>query len=346
MIFIQTNTVTTRGGSVINAAFPSSLYTQVFPCSRRRSVGIGTGSEKNQRSFPFDPEARLNTERNNRRGTGINGYTDSFLTKVDINHVQPDGSTSDLYYPEGTVELTIAGYSFKLLFDRNLVRSIKEEIPKLYKNEISNGIDFLGKAIAKQNLQDADADKIYANIIMESVNLYDGSTEGMEYDSWVLRHQVGIGDVSTNTAMDVLRDTEHTKDESISQTQTSNYFFSGLSFTTRPLTDDTSKVVSECEVSDNDTKQILVSLCILEKQGNSWAINQEALLPNIRHGERVDSLEVGYLNSTGLTQNNIPVASIQVESCTCGCGKYRLRFTTSDTCSSTYTCAASTPAAE
>lgn len=354
MIFIQRDTLTAVGQNQVNAAFPSSLYTQVFPCSRRRSVGINEGSVQNQRSFPFDPEARLNTERNNRRGIGVNGYTDSFVSKIDIVHVSStkQGANSTLFYPSGSAEFTIAGYSFTLSFDANLIRPVSNDIAQIQLTDVSTnpqlmGPDFLGKAIAAQNLNDAGATKIYANIIIEAVNLYDGSIHGMNYDSWVLRHQIGSGSASTNTAIDVLRTTQHTATDVINKETTSDYFFSGLSFTASPLTGNTeAKAASEYLLTSGNTKQLVVSLCILNKQNDTWVINQEALLPSIRHGERENSLEVGYLNAIELTQNNIPVASIQLEKC--ACDKYRLRFkTTADTSYGTYTCSDCTaPSAE
>lgn len=60
-------------------AFIRSKYINVFPSGRRKSTLIDTGTVNNNYYIPFDPEARLNTEANNRKHSGLNGYKQSFL---------------------------------------------------------------------------------------------------------------------------------------------------------------------------------------------------------------------------------------------------------------------------
>ena len=74
-MFIETRS-DTLANEKIKQTFVKSLNVQAFPCGRRRS-------DSNQ-VIPFDPEARLNTEANNRKHSGINGYTQTFL-KSDWN---------------------------------------------------------------------------------------------------------------------------------------------------------------------------------------------------------------------------------------------------------------------
>lgn len=63
--------------------FIKSKNINAFPCGRRRSNLIDTDGESNTVSdryyIPFDPEARLNTEANNRKHTGLNGFNKSYI---------------------------------------------------------------------------------------------------------------------------------------------------------------------------------------------------------------------------------------------------------------------------
>jgi hypothetical protein len=52
-------------------AFINSLNVQAFPCGRRRSEQITSADDKYY--IPYDPEARLNTEKNN-SNRFITGY--------------------------------------------------------------------------------------------------------------------------------------------------------------------------------------------------------------------------------------------------------------------------------
>lgn len=62
-----------------NRVFLSSQSINIFPCSRRGQANIDNKAEF------YDPEARLNTERTNRIGTAINGFTDSFIESYENN---------------------------------------------------------------------------------------------------------------------------------------------------------------------------------------------------------------------------------------------------------------------
>lgn len=62
-----------------NRVFLPSQSINIFPCSRRGQANIDNKAEF------YDPEARLNTERTNRIGTAINGFTDSFIESYENN---------------------------------------------------------------------------------------------------------------------------------------------------------------------------------------------------------------------------------------------------------------------
>ena len=64
-------------------AFLKSTAVKAFPCSRRRSTLIdvdGRADTVEDRYYiPFDPEARLNTESNIRKHSGLNGFKQSYI---------------------------------------------------------------------------------------------------------------------------------------------------------------------------------------------------------------------------------------------------------------------------
>ena len=66
-------------------AFVDSADINVFPCSRRRSL-VNEGSVNSKYYIPFDAEARLNTEANNRKHSGLNGYKQSYIYDYDAQN--------------------------------------------------------------------------------------------------------------------------------------------------------------------------------------------------------------------------------------------------------------------
>lgn len=344
MIFIQRDqTGNPKDNTLIPIAFPASLRTLAYPCARRRSVAVDIdGDDKtveDKRSFPFDPEARLNTEHNNRRTTGTNGYGQSFLGGISIANTNK-GGTTDTIYPEGFVDLTLAGYSFRLLFDASCIQHPSDVVRPSAVTDLAEdgGVDFFGHIIAKQNLQLTTINsntRLYANVLLESVKLFDGATAGMSYNTWVLRHQDSDNQsyAATATALDAKRTTPLDENEEvIDGLDTKNYFFSGLSFSAKPATGDSSTTVSEHSIKlANGTEQKIFSLCILQGTADGhWVINQEALLPSIKHGKLPNSLEVGILNAINITQKGLPVATIKLQETESG--SYQLQFGTVNEC--------------
>ena len=90
MIFTTNNTNYLIYG---NRVFLSSKNINIFPCARR-----GPYSKADTTEY-YDPEARLNTERTNRIGTAINGFTDQFII------TEPSNLTRT-----GLFEFVLAGY--------------------------------------------------------------------------------------------------------------------------------------------------------------------------------------------------------------------------------------------
>lgn len=321
MLFIENNTYFPEAGSGtgVKITFPASIDVQAFPCARRRSIQLTIA--QTQQMWPFDPEARLNTERNNRRHTGINGYRDSYINKININKPTATAPASGQEQKLGECDFTLAGYNFKLsLFENSLP-------PAFNRTRVESGIDLLGQLIlgglALEESIANSANKLYANIVLEEQMLYTGdptnaTTKKLSASSWLLGRQI-IQANSSETALDLLRsvatgekDTELIKDPA-------NFYFSALSFSKEKITPSSTiediNGVSIASVELNGKNLIVVSMNILQKSNNQWVINQRALLPDIRHGSTVDSVEVGSLNAlNGLTQteSKIPVPSLQV----------------------------------
>lgn len=86
-----------------NLVFIKSKNIKAFPCGRRRSSLVDTDNNNDTVSdryyIPFDPEARINTEANNRKHSGLNGFKQSYL-----NYWKLDGSIS----------LVLGGYLFDI----------------------------------------------------------------------------------------------------------------------------------------------------------------------------------------------------------------------------------------
>lgn len=283
-------------------AFIKSKNIKVYPCGRRRSefVNITEGSTTGQNEgyyIPFDPEARLNTEANNRKSVGINSFTQTYVNKF------PTETETETEKKLTLVSLSIAGY----LFDINL-------------DEAMTATD-VGAAVEKAlDLKEPLTD-IYANIRIQSVPLF--SDSGLKYYTQVLRNQTASQDPSTT--LDLLCTSQETPDKE----DINNYYFSGLSFTAKPITDyisyetenvyyvDSIEETSWCskaiyEKADKvnvnpatDTLyQYVVSLHILTKKDDDdkWQVYQPALLPEIAHGETEGSIKVpGVITAGGLT---------------------------------------------
>ncbi len=153
--------------------------------------------------------------------------------------------------------------------------------------------------------------------------LFEGSADGLQYSSWVLRDQTSSND-NPSTSLDMLKDT--------SSEDATNYYFSGLSFSLVPLAYDrnaqpTSVINTYYEYTTDET--IELSLCILVKPKNSdtWQINQKVLLPSIRHGATEDSVEISNLAVTGTISHKYrPVASIELEALSSNKSRLKLYY--------------------
>lgn len=291
-MFIETHALSNKEGSP-NLTFVKSLNVQAFPCGRRRSIDL-KDSEGNDYYIPFDPEARLNTEVNNRKAVSLNGFSNTYIGKHDSN----------------ALTLFLAGYSFNIKIDDNYSTL----------NAVFNGI---AEALAQNPV-----DTIYANIRISQTPLYEGFDT--YYETSVLSAQPAI-DVVPGTCLDLVKTFAGSTPADF---KAENFYFSGLSFSAIPVaeyelsnsadSDITAKrvetgvahIVTEL-YSDQLLTQQVVSLCIAKKVGNVWYINQEALLPKVTHGDKEDSVSITNLQVTSLDTktlkqdgNNVPIIKV------------------------------------
>ena len=222
-------TITNDNGSdnVTRVVFIESSNIKVSPCGKRGTTGEDTeggDSAAENAPSPFDPESRLNTEASNRKRSGINGFTSTFIKNWDS---------------DSTIALVLDGYLF----------------------EISCSSDFITAITTKLT----DTDKIYANILLQEVPLY---TDNVVYKTEILRDQSNTNGSNPALSLDL-------------SDNGGEYYFSGLSFTTAPISP--------------GNNQRAVSLCVLEKKDNEWKVCQTSFLPKIEHGNSEDSVKIDEL---------------------------------------------------
>jgi hypothetical protein len=179
--------------------------------------------------------------------------------------------------------------------------------------------------------------RVYANIRLQYLSLakYGTTSNSITYATSILRDQTASNtDGSPSINLDLLS-YDHTESASI---PLSDYYFSGLSFSTSPVaalspTDSTIEVLAPENTAytvnnifkDNEPYQQVVSLCILEtypvatddnKYVHGWGIYQPALLPEVYHGDTEGSVKLTTVNVTDtitLGTNNTPVMSLEAQ---------------------------------
>ena len=319
--------------------FIKSTNIQAFPCGRRSSAvnydKNSDGKLDNEKYyFPFDPEARLNTEANNRKHSSLNGYTQTYLKQWNTD--------------SKLLTMSLAGYLFSIyLVDKQTsqntdfsdVNAFGTKVINCLKAKAEHDINIATtydkperQAFAEAMLAQIDsATRIYANIIVEDVHLF--SSNANEYFTSILRDQFDTANIDLRDAknipeqlLDLLnRPTAEGIQNLEERRNPENYYFSGLSFSTTPLTGESKTRSSSVNyevpriyMPDDKTTQLTVSLCILERpkvgvdeHGNdvfadTWQIHQPAYLPFIEHGSTEDSIVV---TGDTLIKSNLTVGS-------------------------------------
>lgn len=239
-------------------SFLGSKYVKVFPCGRRRAY------KKDGTPIPFDPEARLNTELNNRKVSGLNSINESFYVGQE--------------WSKDLLRLVIGGYSF----DIELADGFKE---------IN---DFCGNAVTF--IENNDNNAIYANIKLSKIQIYesnDNSSDALDSYTWVLKNQSADDNISH---LDIkIKDDPSSVDD---------FYFSGLSFSTYPIVDDMTTDTAHSDIyssGDGDVTQqdFSIKLFIYDK---GWKLNPAILLPELSHGDTDKSVRFTELQADKMVQ--------------------------------------------
>ena len=256
-IFNEIHDVTINKNTM-SLSFIRSQSVQAFPCGRRRST---RRSDEDDSRIPFDPEARLNTEANNRKHSSLNGYTQTYLK-----------SWNDT---EKLLTFALGGY----LFDVNL----GDDYSKAFGNVFAD-----------------EATSIYANILIDKTQLFVGTYEetALAYYTGVLGSWTSEN-LKDNSALD-LRTSENNGSNEFDNYYFSGLAFSDKPVATISRANSNFQTRDEYEynIIDEDTKEILatkkiISLCILDKVDGIWKLHEPAKLPFIEHGVNPNSIVVG-----------------------------------------------------
>lgn len=302
-MFIEAYKSTDTGTEGVYLAFIKSMNVQAYPCGRRRSTQISSG--ETAYSIPFDPEARLNTEANNRKHTSINGYTQTFL-----NNWATD--------TEDKLSVVLAGYLFNITRDKTIETNgtttlIDYTEPEVFAKNIINTLATAatGDTTAYQN-SIKNAERIYVNVIVDEQLLFE-SEDLPDYRTGVLCNQSRS---DTSTFLDL---PATGKDLAAPD----SYYFSGLSFSIQPLTNKADTRSSTLLTDAGTVTKRIESLCLLEKVNGAWQVHHPAKLPDIKHGDTPNSVEIDDINAKQISQNSKSVPSLQLKNLG---GTYQLQF--------------------
>jgi hypothetical protein len=285
-MFIETHRVKESDPSSPLLTFAKSTAVRAYPCGRRRGQPLGVeGSDTCY--IPFDPEARLNTEANNRKYSSLNGFKQTYLKKLDNKELI----------------VSLAGYLFTIKLNLNPNEDI-DDLASYILTELNA-------------VNTTDVTSIYANIRLEDIKLFDGNN--LVYTTTVLRNQSETNNPST--ALDLLKTA--TDYETLDPEAVDNYYFSGISFSCCPITENVAEseayYLQDITKEDGTAYQQVISLHILEKINGTWQVYKPALLPHIEHGDTAGSIKMGDLTvdnlnvETDIKLNNVSVPSMKLE---------------------------------
>ena len=295
-----------------NLAFIKSANIQVFPCGRRRSFEIdadGKANTEDKYRIPFDPEAKLNTEANNRKHSSLNGFDQTYVKEWNT--------------AEGTLTLSLAGYLFKI------------KLSDGYKDPAEFGtklLEFLGQS-------KGDNMAIYANIRIENIPFFGAGENFPGYNTEILRNQSSTA--LSSSCLDLLVDIENIDKTANNENNSDyykypqNYYFSGLSLSSTPITKNTEIRSIRTEENKNGTvyqREVSLKVLTLSNADDEWKLCQEALLPEISHGDEEGSVKVDKLiaNKISLIQDKkkISVPGLRLQNL--GDDNYQLQFSSVD----------------
>jgi hypothetical protein len=172
--------------------FIRSNYIRAFPCGRRRSTLISEGDgAANKYYIPFDPQARLNTEENNRKHSSLNGFTQNFVCNE----------------RNGVLPIVIDGYLFEILLSESY------STPALF-------------AAAIERKLGVTTDVLYANIWTVDITLMEATGGVAEVSTEILRDQSTSAVPASCIDIFQKEDDGATTNSDIANPE--NYYFAGL----------------------------------------------------------------------------------------------------------------------
>lgn len=200
--------------------FIRSKYINAFPCGRRRSTLVDSDGKSETVSdryyIPFNPEARLNTEANNRKHSGLNGFTQSYIYSWDYSEDESSGQLT----------LSIAGYLFEIQLTADYATPAKfgSKLEELFNN----------------------SNRVYANILLEDVVFFEGAAKTPEARTKILRNQTATA--APSDCLDILEAPVNGVPQDA--TDPNKYFFSGLSLSSRERQSDIASSLCLLKKSD------------------------------------------------------------------------------------------------
>jgi hypothetical protein len=247
-------------------AYLNSLNIKVFPSGRRKSELLNENSPSDKHHIPIDPEARLNTEANHRKHSGLNGYKQSYI----------------LDWNGKSISLVLAGYLFNIKLSEDYESHNSKECHQYISEYLAENLkDTSGNTVV--------TDSIFVNILTTDVTFFssiDGTNDtNSQVSTEILRDQSFSSEPST--CLDLPKNGEP-------QNKAASYYFSGLSFSAEPLEDIKSELKSSSSMH-------AFSLQILKRSGSGeWHVYEPSKLPIIEHGETENSVKIpGDLHITG-----------------------------------------------
>jgi hypothetical protein len=277
--------------------FIKSTNIKVFPCGRRRSRidEDGNANTVSDRYYiPFDPEARLNTEANTRKHSGLNGYKTSYIYRW-----------TEIGERESTLTIVINGYLFEILLADDIFNRDEPKAVAKFGAALETALK------AEQN----SLSSIYAVIKLANIKFVEGRVDG------------SIPSASTQVLRDLSADTNAVPAQCLDQLilgtadgdidKAENYYFSGLTFSSvKPNTD---------EIDD------VYYLQLLDNDGTGWHIHEQSRLPKIDHGDTENSVNIpgdltveGTINADDILIDGVPVTTLQMVKT--GDNTYQMQF--------------------
>lgn len=282
-MFNKVHKIGVEPGATADLVFVGSKYVKAFPCGRRRAQKAANSDAY----IPFDQEAKLNTEFNNRKHIGTNGLASSFYNGKN--------------WSADILKIVIGGYTFNIdlndsyneenTFCRGILKAIGD----------NNSIDTSTTNLV-DNIAGTSNRAIYANIKLASVHLFESSDDALDSYTWILKNQSNDDNISY---LDIATTT--------SPSTSNDYYFSGLSFSVVPIAttlESTDRFFNET----SSQQDYSLKLFVYDENTEQWKINPTIFLPEIEHGETDKSVKVEelFVNSIKLGTGNFSAPSLEI----------------------------------